>query len=104
MKKGVWFAVMFIVTMLMADYVEVKTGYGRNYYNVGQRDRLYVCYVKRIKYISDDGGMYLRYDGCGRYRDSCVSNGLARFGRYPSVRAARRALNRCNYARPRFVD
>ena len=103
MKKGVLLAIMLLATGLVADYMEVKTGYGRTYYTE-QRPRLYVCYVKRIKYVSDDGGMYLRYDGCGRYRDSCASNGLARFGRYPSVRAARRALNRCIYARPRFVD
>jgi hypothetical protein len=87
-----------------ADYYEVKTGNGRTYYSGSQRAALYVCYAQRVKYISDDGGMYLRYDGCGRYRDSCGYNGMAHFGHYPSVRASRNALHRCQNARPRFVD
>ena len=104
MKKILFLAVLTLGGLAMADYIEVKTGNGRAYYNGVQRARLYVCYVRRIKYVADNGGMYLRYDGCGRYRDSCGSNGLAHFGHYPSTRAARRALNRCQYASPRFVD
>lgn len=104
MKKSILVAAAFFATFAGAGYVEVKTGYGRTYYDVSRRPRLYVCYVKRLKYVSDDGRVYLRYDGCGLYRDSCASNGLARFGRYPSPNAARRALQRCIYATPRFVD
>ena len=103
-KKSILLGAMFFATALVADYVEVKTGHGRNYYDTVQRARLYVCYAKRIKYVSDSGGIYLRYDGCGRYRDSCASNGLARFGKYPSVRSAKNALYRCRTSQPRFVD
>ena len=104
MKKIVATLLLGASTLLLADFVEVKTGYGKTYYKQRQAPRLYVCYQKRIKYVSDDGRIYLRYDGCGRYRDSCRYNGLARFGRYPSENAARSALYRCQTATPRFVD
>jgi len=104
MKRVVLLFFIGFVVSTWADFVEVKTGYGRQYYQVNRRPKLNVCYVKRIKYYSDDGGVYLRYDGCGLYRDSCEYNGLAHFGHYPSPRAARRALNRCLTASPRFVD
>jgi len=96
--------VMGVVSILSADFVEVKTGRGREYYHVNAIPKLNVCYTKRIKYYSDTGGVYLRYDGCGLYRDSCHDNGLAHFGHYPSPRAARRALDRCRTASPRFIE
>ncbi len=97
---GILGATVFV----FADFVEIKTGNGREYYSVYKRPKLNVCYVKRIKYYSDDGSVYLRYDGCGLYRDSCEYNGLAHFGHYPNPGSARRALNRCLTASPRFVD
>ena len=103
MKKILLLGVLVFGGFLIADYVEVKTGEGREYYNVRNKAKLYVCYDRRVKYVSEDR-MYIRYDGCARYTYSCASNGLARFGKYPSVRAAKNALYRCRTSRPRFVD
>lgn len=95
-------AAAFLATIAVADYVEVKTGNGK-YIDIVDSPRLFVCYTKRVKVVSD-GVIYLRYDGCARYRYSCKSNDKARFGKYPSVRAAKRALYRCKTAQPRFID
>ena len=92
-----------LTTAIFANYVEVKTGDGRYYSGASYSPKLYVCYDKRIKVVVD-GDIYLRYEGCARYRDSCRYNGLAHFGHYPNTRAARRALHRCRASRPRFID
>ena len=89
--------------LLQADYLEVKTGEGTAGVHLDSAPRLYVCYNKRLKLETDDA-IYLRYDGCARYRYSCKSNGKAHFGKYPNVRAAKRALHRCQTAQPRFID
>jgi len=103
MKRLFVLAVLLFGSFVLAEYVEVKTGYGRTYYETREQPRLYVCYNKRVR-VHREGMVYLRYDGCARYTYSCRSNGKARFGRYPSVRAARNALYRCKTAQPRFVD
>jgi len=103
MKKLLLLAVLGFGGFVLAQYVEVKTGYGRTYYETGGNPRLYVCYNKRVR-VFNGGMVYLRYDGCARYTYSCRSNGKARFGRYPSVRAAKNALYRCRTSQPRFVD
>jgi len=102
MKKIIIIATVFS-SLLTADYIEVKTGGGKNYYNANSTPKLYVCYNQRLQYVSE-GIRYLRYDGCTRYIHSCASNGKARFGKYPSVRSAKNALYRCRTANPRFVD
>lgn len=103
MKKLFIFTALLFGSFILAESIEVKTSYGKTYYNKGQKARLYVCYDKRVKVYSD-GLVYLRYDGCSRYKYSCRSNGKARFGKYPSVRASKNALYRCRTAQPRFVD
>ena len=103
MKKLIAVVALIAWSGVFADYIEVKTGYGREYYEV-DTPKLYVCYEKRVKYVADDGRIYLRYIGCGLYRDSCRSNGLARFGRYPNRYEAKRAFQRCLNATPRFID
>ena len=101
--KKIGFMVAVIFSMLFADYIEIKTAGGKSGAYISSKPRLYVCYDKRVKVISGNT-MYLRYDGCARYRYSCYSNGKAHFGKYPNSRAARNALYRCQTARPRFVD
>ena len=103
MKKVFIAGALLLATLVSADYIEVKTGNGRTYYDANSRPKLYVCYDRRVRFVSD-GLIYLRYDGCARYTYSCARNGKARFGKYPSVRAARNALYRCRTANPRFVD
>jgi len=102
MKKLILIGAVF-TSLVTAEYLEVKTGGGKAYYNTNTKPRLYVCYNKRLKYISQ-GIMYLRYDGCARYTHSCASNGKARFGKYPSQRATKNALHRCQTANPKFID
>ena len=92
-----------IATALSADYIEVKTPEGKAGIIINSAPKLYVCYDKRVKIISD-GTLYLRYDGCARYRHSCKSNDKARFGKYPTISAAKRALYRCKTAQPKFID
>ncbi len=101
--KKIWIVVALLTTAIVADYIEVKTGEGRYYRGVTHSPKLYVCYDRRIKVVVD-GDIYLRYEGCARYRDSCRYNGLAHFGHYPNVWAAKRALHRCRTSRPRFID
>ena len=103
MKKSLFLLFVFIGTVLYADYLEVKTGEGKAGVAFDARPKLYVCYTKRVKLVTDDA-IYLRYDGCARYTYSCKSNGKARFGKYPNENAARRALRRCQTAEPRFID
>jgi len=88
---------------LSADYLEVKTGEGKAGILITSTPKLYVCYTKRVKLVTNDS-IYLRYDGCARYTHSCKSNGKARFGKYSSVNLAKRALYRCKTAQPKFVD
>ena len=95
--------VIIAVLSAKAEYVEIKTGDGYYYNTYSSGYYPYVCYDRRVKVVSD-GIIYLRYDGCMRSRYSCGSIGKAHFGRYPSNRAARRALYRCRTATPRFID
>jgi len=101
--KKLAFILIALSAFIVADYVEVKTGNGRDYIFVPNTPKLYVCYDKRVKYVTNNA-IYLRYDGCRLYRHSCRYNGKAHFGKYPSQAAARRALYRCKNAHPRFID
>ena len=92
-----------LTTAIFANYIEVKTGDGRYYSGASHSPKLYVCYDKRIKVVVD-GDIYLKYEGCAKYRDSCRNNGLAHFGHYPTPRDVKKALNRCKSSRPRFID
>jgi len=103
MKKLLILGIFLVSTLLVADYLEVKTGAGKIGAILVNKPKLFVCYDKRVKLVTDNG-VYLRYDGCARYTYSCKSNGKARFGRYPNVRAAKRALYRCRTAQPKFID
>lgn len=103
MKKLFIFATLLLGDFVFAEYVEVKTGYGKTYYETKEKPRLYVCYDQRVKVYSE-GLVYLRYDGCARYKYSCSSNNKARFGKYPSAKTANNAQYRCRTAQPRFVD
>ncbi len=103
MKKLLLVGVVLLISSLSADYLEVKTGEGKAGVSITYTPKLYVCYTKRVKFITADT-IYLRYDGCARYVNSCKSNGKARFGKYPSVNSAKRALHRCRVANPKFVD
>ncbi len=103
MKKLLLAGALLVVSGLSADYLEVKTGEGKAGVLITSTPKLYVCYTKRVKFVTNDT-IYLRYDGCARYTHSCKSNGKARFGKYPNVSAAKRALYRCRTAQPKFVD
>ena len=103
MMKQTIILLLTLASALSADYIEVKTSEGKAAIIVNSAPKLYVCYDKRVKIISD-GNIYLRYDGCARYRYSCKSNDKARFGKYPTVSAAKRALYRCKTAQPKFID
>jgi len=95
--------ILSMLTLLSADYIEVKTSEGKAAMIINSKPKLYVCYNKRVKIVSN-GTMFLHYDGCARYQHSCKSNNKARFGKYPSVSAAKKALYRCKTAQPKFVD
>ncbi len=103
MKKLFLAGVLLAVSSLSADYLEVKTGEGKAGVLITSTPKLYVCYTKRVKLVTNDA-IYLRYDGCARYVHSCKSNAKARFGKYPNVNAAKNALYRCKTAQPKFVD
>jgi len=103
MKKLLLTGALLVATALSADYLEVKTGEGKAGILITSTPKLYVCYTKRVKLVTDDA-IYLRYYGCARYTHSCKSNGKARFGKYPNVNAAKSALHRCKTAKPKFVD
>lgn len=103
MKKLLFVGTLLVATSLSADYLEVKTGEGKAGLLITSAPKLYVCYTKRVKLVTDDA-IYLRYDGCARYVHSCKSNAKARFGKYPNVNAAKSALHRCKTAQPKFVD
>lgn len=92
-----------LITLISAEYIEVKTSEGKAGVLITSKPKLYVCYNKRVKVVSGNT-IYLRYDGCARYVNSCKSNHKARFGKYPSIYAAKKALKRCIYANPRFID
>jgi hypothetical protein len=103
MKKLLTLGAILLSVSLMADYLEVKTGEGKMGVVISSKPKLYVCYDKRVKLVTKDA-IYLRYDGCARYTYSCKSNGKARFGKYPSVSSAKKALYRCRTSQPKFVD
>jgi len=99
MKKFLMVVMFLTMSVAYADY-QVKTVDG--YYDVrSNSSRHYVCYRARI--IDNNTGN-LMYVGCARYRNSCASNNKVHFGKYPSNNAARRALRRCQYSNPRFID
>ena len=64
----------------------------------------YVCYEDRTIVHLDGNRYYMRYDGCMISRYSCATIGMRRFGHYPNDYETRKALRRCIYAKPRFVD
>ena len=103
MKKLLLVVAILAVSGLSADYLEVKTGEGKAGVIITSIPKLFVCYTKRVKFVTADT-IYLRYDGCARYLHSCKSNGKARFGKYPSINSAKRALHRCRVANPKFID
>jgi len=101
MKKSITFLILILLG-LKAEYIEIKTSEGKAGLIIN-KPKLYVCYDKRVKIISDET-IYLRYDGCARYYNSCKKNGKARFGKYPNETEAKKALYRCKTAQPKFVD
>lgn len=103
---------VLLTGMLIADSVEIKTGEGhrvkttsvQGVFNSKHESRFpYVCYEKRVKLIVDNK-MYLVYNGCKRYNANCKRLGRAHFGKYPNDFKAHQAFQRCENARPKFVD
>ena len=88
---------------LHGSILEVKDAKGKSYYVTNNKPKLFVCYKKRLIYISDDTKM-LKYIGCKLYKDSCKANHKARFGKYPNSQKAKEALIRCKKSTPKFVD
>jgi len=88
---------------LYSSVLEVKSADGKSYYVTNSKPKLFVCYKKRLKYVSNKAQM-LKYIGCKLYEDSCKSNHKARFGKYPNSKKAKEALGRCKKSTPKFVD
>jgi hypothetical protein len=112
MKKFIIISILFAMTSLIAEKIEIKTGDGYKeplntvkgiYRSKYQSHFPYVCYDKRIKVVSGRD-IYLSYKGCTRIDSSCQSVGRAHFGKYPNDYKAYQALGRCVNARPKFID
>jgi hypothetical protein len=112
MRIALFLGVVFLVSLLNADFVEIKRGdgYRENLTTVegtykSRRESYfpYVCYDKRVRVVSE-GEEFLTYQGCTRVDVSCASVGRAHFGRYSNDAESFKALNRCRNSRPRFVD
>jgi len=58
---------------------------------------LYICY----SYKDNE-----KYEDCEEYNRDCREIGLMRFGHYPNIQEAKKALNRCQHSKPKkdYVD
>ena len=112
MKKYILITLIFMMTTVFSEKIEIKSGEGYRshlttvegtFMSKYEREFPYVCYDKRIKITSREG-VYLTYKGCTRVNVSCKSTGRAHFGKYPNDYESYKALNRCLNARPKFID
>ena len=101
MKKII--VLVTLIASLYGSVLEVKSADGKNYYTSNEKPKLFVCYEKRLIYVSDDTQM-IKYIGCKQYKDSCKANHKVRFGKYPNNKKAKEALVRCKKSKPKFID
>lgn len=112
MKLYIPLFLVFFISLSLAEKIEIKSadGYRSDLHTVEgvfkskyESNFPYVCYDKRIQVISDNN-RYVTYKGCRRIDVSCQSTGRVHFGKYPNDYKAYQALNRCQTARPKFID